>query len=41
VVIIRYPDTFANATTTGSPTVTLITGYKIYKFTGTGTFVVN
>lgn len=41
VVIIKYPDTYAAATTTGSPTVTAITGYRIYKFTGTGTFVVN
>jgi hypothetical protein len=41
VVIIKYPDTFPAATTTGSPTVTSITGYRIYKFTGTGTFTVN
>jgi hypothetical protein len=41
VVIIKYPDTFTAATTTGSPTITAITGYRIYKFTGTGTFVVN
>ena len=41
VVIIKYPDTYAAATTTGSPTITAITGYRIYKFTGTGTFVVN
>lgn len=41
VVIIKYADTFPAATTTGSPTVTSITGFRIYKFTGTGTFVVN
>lgn len=38
VVIIKYPDTFSAATTTGSPTVTAITGFRIYTFTGTGTF---
>jgi fibronectin-binding autotransporter adhesin len=41
VVIIKYPDTYAAATTTGSPTVTSITGFRIYKFTGTGTFTIN
>jgi hypothetical protein len=41
VVIIKYPDTFPAASTTGSPTVTSITGYRIYKFTGTGTFAIN
>lgn len=41
VVIIKYPDTYAEATTTGSPTVTSITGYRIYKFTGTGTIALN
>jgi hypothetical protein len=41
VVIIKYPDTFAAATTTGSPTITAITGYRIYTFTGTGTFAIN
>jgi hypothetical protein len=40
-VIIKYPDTFAAATTTGSPTITAITGYRIYTFTGTGTFAIN
>jgi hypothetical protein len=40
VVIIRYPNTYAAATTTGSPTITAITGYRIYKFTGTGTFTI-
>jgi hypothetical protein len=41
VVIIKYPDTYNAASTTGSPTVTSITGYRIYKFTGTGTFTIN
>jgi hypothetical protein len=37
VVIIRYPDTFAAATaTTGSPTITVAGGYRVYKFTGSG-----
>ena len=37
VVIIKYPNTFADATsTTGLPTFTNIGGYKIYKFTATG-----
>lgn len=40
LVIIKYPNTFAAATTTGSPTVTAITGYRIYTFTGSGTFSV-
>ena len=41
VVFIKYPDSYPAAVTTGSPTVTSITGYRIYKFTGTGTFTVN
>lgn len=37
IVIIRYPDTNADAvSTTGSPTYTNTGGYKIYKFTGSG-----
>jgi hypothetical protein len=37
VVIIRYPDTNSAATaTTGSPTVIVTGGYRIYKFTDTG-----
>jgi hypothetical protein len=37
VVIIRYPNTYADAaSTTGSPTFTNTGGYKIYKFTGSG-----
>ena len=41
VVIIKFPDSFPAATTTGSPTVTSITGYRIYTFTGTGTISFN
>jgi hypothetical protein len=37
VVIIRYSDTYRSATTTGSPTVTVSGGYRIYQFTGNGT----
>lgn len=37
IVIIRYPDTFPNAaSTTGSPTLTVTGGYKIYRFTSSG-----
>jgi hypothetical protein len=37
VVIIRYADTFSAATsTTGSPTVTVAGGYRVYKWTGNG-----
>lgn len=37
VVIIRYPDTYsAAASTTGSPTLTVAGGYRVYKFTGSG-----
>ena len=38
VVIIRYTDTYSLATsTTGSPTITTAGGYRIYKFTASGT----
>lgn len=38
VVIIRYPDAFANASsTTGSPTLTNTGGFKIYTFNASGT----
>lgn len=37
VVILRYADTFdAAASTTGSPTVTVAGGYRVYRFTGSG-----
>jgi hypothetical protein len=37
VVIIRYPSNFDNAVaTTGSPTFTNTGGYKIYRWTGSG-----
>lgn len=38
IVIIRYSDTYgAAAATTGSPTITVTGGYRIYKFTSSGT----
>ena len=37
VVVIRYPDSYAAASsTTGSPTVTVASGYRVYKWTGNG-----
>ena len=37
VVVIRYSDTLpAAASTTGSPTITVAGGYRVYKFTGSG-----
>jgi hypothetical protein len=37
VVILRYLDTNGNATaTTGSPTLTIAGGFRIYRFTGSG-----
>jgi hypothetical protein len=37
IVIIRYPDTYPlAASTTGSPTITNPTGYRVYKFTSSG-----
>jgi hypothetical protein len=36
-VIIRYPDTFRLATSsTGSPTITTAGGFRVYRWTGSG-----
>jgi hypothetical protein len=37
IAVVRYPDVYAEATTTGSPTYTVSGGYRIYTFTGSGT----
>jgi hypothetical protein len=39
VVLIRVLDTLSLATTTGSPTVTTYGGYRIYKFTSSGSII--
>jgi hypothetical protein len=36
IVIIAYPVNYAAAITTGSPTVTVSGGNRIYQFTGNG-----
>lgn len=37
IVVVRYADTYdAAASTTGSPTVTVAGGYRVYKFTASG-----
>ena len=37
IVVLRYPATFSPASSvTGSPTVTEVSGYRIYRFTGSG-----
>ena len=40
VVIIRYADTYAAATCTGSPEITVAGGYRIYKFVTSGTMYI-
>jgi hypothetical protein len=37
IVIIRYADSFTAAvSTTGSPTITVAGGYRVYSWTGSG-----
>jgi hypothetical protein len=37
IVVLRYADTLAAASaTTGSPTITVAGGYRVYKFTSSG-----
>jgi hypothetical protein len=41
VVIIRYADTYAAATsTTGSPTITVAGGYRVYTWTASGSITI-
>jgi hypothetical protein len=36
-VVVRYVDTYdAASATTGSPTITVAGGYRVYKFTASG-----
>ena len=37
IVIIRYPDSYAAASTTGTVAASASPGYRIYTFTGSGT----
>lgn len=39
IVILRHPAMYPLATTTGSPTITTVSGYRIYEFTGTGSIL--
>ena len=39
IVIVRHSVTLPAATTTGNPTVTVTGGFRIYKFTASGTFL--
>jgi Concanavalin A-like lectin/glucanases superfamily len=40
VAIIRYSNLYPPAITTGSPTYTVGNGYRVYQYTGTGTFLI-
>jgi hypothetical protein len=39
IVIIRYGNSYPDAFTTGSPSYTNTGGFKIYRFTGTGSII--
>jgi hypothetical protein len=39
VVILRYPDSFDAAVTTGSPIITAAGGFRIYQFNGSGSII--
>jgi hypothetical protein len=36
LVMLRYPESYPEASTTGSPTVTVAGGFREYKFTQSG-----
>lgn len=40
IIVIRYQDTYPEASTTGSPTYTTSGGYRIYIFTGNGSITI-
>jgi hypothetical protein len=40
LVVIRYPSTFANATSTTGATLTVSGGYRIYQWLGDGSITI-
>lgn len=40
IVIIAYPDTYPAATVTGSPSTPSRSGYRVYRFTGSGSILI-
>lgn len=41
ICIFKYADSYPAATTTGAPTITVAGGFRIYKFTGSGSITFN